>query len=117
MKLRVTYSRSNQPVDLEITVDGAATVGNLASALAAQDPLRPYDATSPVTVALSGAEGPRPLVPSQSVNDSPLASGATIALAAAVVQALDPVELQAVVSVALQRRWRQDKPVFVEFAI
>ena len=84
MKLRVTYSRSNQPVDLEITVDGAATVGNLASALAAQDPLRPYDATSPVTVALSGAEGPRPLVPSQSVNDSPLASGATIALAAAV---------------------------------
>lgn len=83
MKLRVTYSRAGQPVDVEITVDGATTVGDLATALAAQDPLRPYDASAPVTVAIMGGDGAQPLPPDQSVNDSQLASGTTISLVSA----------------------------------
>lgn len=90
MKLRLTYSRAGQPVDLEITVDGATTVADLATALAAQDPLRPYDPSAPVTVAIMGRHGAQPLPPDQSVNVSQLASGSTITLVAA-TQEVAPV--------------------------
>ncbi|MFN8168375.1 MAG: FHA domain-containing protein [Candidatus Nanopelagicales bacterium] len=87
VKLRLTCCCAGEPVDLEVTLDGAATVGDLAAALVAQDPLRPYDpAFSGDVLAIVGTWTDC-LLPEQAVGDSKLASGDVVGVVAATAPA------------------------------
>lgn len=81
MKIKFTLARSGVPsVDLVATVDAATTVGELATHLLRADPAANHGYQGgPVTLGIVGA---RSLVldPQQSVGDSELRSGATVAV-------------------------------------
>lgn len=84
MKLKLTLGRKTGPkADIVVTADASATIGALASTIAAVDPLIPdHGASSASSLRLVSSEGGRGrlLDPSLTVGDSPLASGAAVEL-------------------------------------
>lgn len=80
MKIRLTYRRGAAPVDLEATVDGAVTIGDLASAVAQSDPLHTVDGAQPLTIAVLDSGTPVVLPHDTLVADSQLLSGSTFSL-------------------------------------
>jgi len=79
MKIKITLERPAGEVDLVLTADADATVGDVADALAARDPERPGTAATGNTLALTGA-GRVILDPDLALTDSGIKSGARIAV-------------------------------------
>jgi S-DNA-T family DNA segregation ATPase FtsK/SpoIIIE len=83
LKLKVTLRRPNAPeADIVVIADGAATLGELAAAIAAGDPFANAAHPPASTLRLGSATAPT-LDSSLTLADSPLASGAYIHLASA----------------------------------
>jgi len=81
MKIKVTLRRPSGPeADLVIVADGAATVGELAEAIAAGDPYGSASAAPGATLRVGSQDAP-PLDSALTLADSPLASGAHVQLA------------------------------------
>ena len=81
MKLKVTLRRPSGPeADIVVIADGAATLGELAAAIAAGDPLAGTAHVPASTLRLGSATAPA-LDSTLTLADSPLASGAFIHLA------------------------------------
>ncbi|MCU1527424.1 MAG: hypothetical protein JWP75_1187, partial [Frondihabitans sp.] len=90
MKLKLTLRRPSGPeADIVVVADGAATVRELAIAIAAGDPYRASARAAAATLRL-GADGSPALDGSLTLADSPLASGASIQLATETSAALGP---------------------------
>jgi S-DNA-T family DNA segregation ATPase FtsK/SpoIIIE len=84
VKLKLTFKREQGPQsDIVVTADASATVGSLASAIVAVDPFASSGAAGAHSLRLVSSQGgaARVLEPDVALGDSPLASGATIALA------------------------------------
>ena len=79
MKIKVTLERSRNDVDLVLTADADATVGDVADALATRDPARPAPADSGNTLTVIGADRTT-LDPGLALTDSGIRSGVHIAI-------------------------------------
>lgn len=75
MRYRITYSRETDQVDLDITADATATVGDLADTLHRRDPKRTTHGPENCTLQLSTGSGTVVLSPGQLLTESPLRSG------------------------------------------
>ena len=83
MRLKVTLRRSaTDSANIQITADGTATVGDVAAALAAADPLQTrFSADTDLTLRVAGGPATATLGADASLLDSGLQSGSTIELA------------------------------------
>lgn len=101
MKIKVTLERPPGDIDLVLTADADATVGEVADALAARDPLRPAPADSGSTLTVIGADRTT-LDPGLALTDSGIRSGVRIAISPASVryphQAAQPVAVITVIN-------------------
>ena len=90
MKLKLTVQRPGAPIDLVVTADATATVGDVTSALIAGDPLRALGQPVPSTLRLTDpfgtSAGPRTLDPAASMGDASLLSGSSVEVVAAEVR-------------------------------
>ena len=86
MKLKLTLQRASGPeADIVVTTDAAASVGDVAGAIAAVDPFLAKSVTgpsAPATLSVVGPTGGRPtlLEPEVALGEAALASGATISI-------------------------------------
>lgn len=86
MKLKLRYERSaGGPVDIVVTTDAAASVGDVAEAIVAADPTRPPVAGGPLTlsVAQAGNADFTPLDGVRAIGEVPVASGFTVRVVSA----------------------------------
>jgi S-DNA-T family DNA segregation ATPase FtsK/SpoIIIE len=79
MKIKITLERPAGEVDLVLTADADATVGDVADALAARDPERAEPVPNGNTLALTGADRVI-LDPGLALADSGIKPGARIAV-------------------------------------
>lgn len=83
MRLKLTLQRTNGPeADIVVTTDAAATVGDVAAAIASVDPYRAKLGTSsdaPATLRVMG-EAVAQLEPEVAVAEAAIGSGATVAV-------------------------------------
>ena len=84
MKLKLTLQRPSGPeADIVVITDAAASVGDVAAAIAARDPYVAKVATGPtvpVTLRIMEAGAATQLEPEQTIIETPLASGATVGI-------------------------------------
>lgn len=83
MKLKLMYDRAGErPSDIVVTTDSAATVGDVARAIAAADPVRPAFVGEDLTlsVAPGGRHDFTTLDPERPIGDAPVASGFAVRL-------------------------------------
>ena len=106
MRLKLGLRRpSGAPVDIAVTADSTATVGDIARAIARADPsqgprLTAHDATLTLAVAPPTSAEPAVLDPSLLVGDAPIGSGFNVAVVAhAPRQAASPAAASAVMRI------------------
>ncbi|KRC54961.1 MULTISPECIES: FtsK/SpoIIIE domain-containing protein [unclassified Nocardioides] len=83
MKLKLIYDRAGErPSDIVVTTDAAATVGDVALAIAGADPVRPsfVGADLTLSVAPGGRHDFTTLDPERPIGDAPVASGFAVRL-------------------------------------
>ncbi len=83
MKLKLVYRRpSGEEVDVAVTTDATATIGDIAAAIAAADPVPTKLVGESLTLAAAGAGEDQPtiLTPDRAVGESRIASGFTVSL-------------------------------------
>ncbi|HWR86563.1 MAG TPA: FtsK/SpoIIIE domain-containing protein [Rhodoglobus sp.] len=82
MKLKLTLQRPSGPeADIVVTTDAAATVGDIATAIASVDPHRSTTPSGPGTIRIADASGAQTVLePTVAIGEAALGSGANVAI-------------------------------------